>query len=580
MNYLSPIFTERRECQDCYKCLRHCPVKAIKIEAGCAMVLPELCVFCGQCVEVCPSDAKRVRDDLGRARQLLTSGKRVFVSLAPAYLAEFPDVKPAQMIRALKQLGFAEVSETALGAQQVSAHVRAALGEPEPRVLLSSACPSIVAYLQKHRPEFTSTLTGLLSPLLTHCIMLRRAFGEEIAIVFIGPCIAKKLEGDARPELLDVVLTFDDLHRWLDQENINPAQLTPQPGDAFVPEAAREGILYPVDGGMIAGIKDNCAVADAAFMAFSGLPVIQRALDGLETLQPDRSLFVELLACEGGCINGPRVCRKAQTIRKRFELLHRSDLTATPETRSPAFPIPAAFPNVAPQLLQPTDAQLREALHSVGKISIDDELNCGGCGYDSCRQFGRALLAQKAERSMCVTYMRKLAQKKANTLIQRMPSAVVIVDETLNIIEHNAAFLRLFRRDQAEAIEGTPLATLVPFHSLFATVLKSGKDMVEKDLRYRETILHLSVFTIEKHCVVGAIIQDITKPAVQREQVIFRAQEVIQKNLATVQQIAYLLGENAAESEVTLNSIIDSFSPPKLDELSPDDDNWRRLYRK
>ncbi|MCL2647774.1 MAG: 4Fe-4S binding protein [Phycisphaerales bacterium] len=582
MNYLSPIFTEHRECQDCYKCLRHCPVKAIKIEAGCATVLPDLCVFCGQCVEVCPSHAKRVRDDLGRARQLLASGKRVFVSLAPSYLAEFPSVKPAQMIRALKQLGFAEISETALGAQQVSAHVRAVLGEPSPRVLLSSACPSIVAYLQKHRPELTPAVTELLSPLLTHCTMLRRTFGEEIAIVFIGPCIAKKLEGDAHPELLDVVLTFDDLHRWLDQDNIIPAQLVPQAGDAFVPEAAGEGVLYPVDGGMIAGIKGNCAVADAAFMTFSGLPVIQRALDGLETLKPDRSLFIELLACEGGCINGPRICRKAQTIRKRFEILKQPNLSAMPEARVPAFPIPATFPNVAQQILEPTDAQLREALHSVGKISLDDELNCGGCGYDSCRQFGRALLAHKAERSMCVTYMRKLAHKKANALIQKMPSAVVIVDETLKILEHNAAFLRLFRRDQTEAFEGTPLATLVPFHPLFAAVLKSGEDMLEKDLRYRETILHLSVFTIEKHCVVGAIIQDITKPAVQREQVISRAQEVIQKNLATVQQIAYLLGENAAESEVTLNSIIDSFSPPKLDELTPppNDGDWRKLYRK
>ena len=231
------------------------------------------------------------------------------------------------------------------------------------------------------------------------------------------------------------------------------------------------------------------------------------------------------------------------------------------------------------------DSQIREALRNVGKFSPDDELNCGGCGYDSCREFGIALLGQKAERAMCVTYMRQLAHKKANALIQKMPSAVVIVNDAMRVIEFNAAFVNLFapeknaKDNSAVSIEGIALAEVMPFASLFHNVLKSGEDILDRDLRFQNAILHATIFSIEKNCLVGGIIQDITEPAVQKEQVIRRAREVIQKQLATTQQIAYLLGENAAESEITLNSIIESFSPPKPDEPK-ENHEWRKFYRR
>jgi hypothetical protein len=231
------------------------------------------------------------------------------------------------------------------------------------------------------------------------------------------------------------------------------------------------------------------------------------------------------------------------------------------------------------------DAHVREALRQVGKFSAEDELNCGGCGYDSCREFGVALIDHKAERSMCVTYMRKLALKKANALIQKMPSAVVIVNESLRIVETNSAFNNLFCRDQANgnseplAVEGVLLSELTPFAGLFHGVMKSGEDILERDIRWQNTILHATIFTIEKHCVVGGIIQDITEPAVRKEQVIRKAREVIQRSLETTQKIACLLGENAAEGEITLNSIIESFTPPKPDEAKSDHD-WRKLYRR
>ena len=429
MNYLNPIFTEKRECQDCYKCVRNCPVKAIKVEGGYASVVPELCIVCGHCVEVCPNGAKKVRDDLASARQLLTRKQPVFVSLAPSYLTEFPGVRAGQLVAALKRLGFAGVSETALGAQQVSAQAAALLQKNPARVLASSACPTVVAFLQKHRAQGAELLTGLLSPLLTHCQMLRQQYGPEVGIVFIGPCIAKKLEAAQHPELLDVVLTFEDLRRWLEQEKIALEQLAETAEHPFIPEHSAEGAWYPVDGGMIAGMKSACAVNDCSLMAFSGLGAIKRALDGIDELVPAQGLFLELLACEGGCVNGPKVRRREATVMKRQLVLQSAAVprgVALP--RPPTLATPTQFAAGARTVARHSDAQIREALRTVGKFSPEDEMNCGGCGYDSCREFGLALLGQKAERAMCVTYMRQLAFKKANALMQKMPSAVVIVN--------------------------------------------------------------------------------------------------------------------------------------------------------
>lgn len=571
MDRSTPIYTEKHECQDCYKCVRQCPVKAIRVQDAYATIVPEMCVYCGACVFICPNTAKHVRNDLPRARQLIKLPTRVLVSLAPSWITEFPQVSPQQMVAAFKRLGFAGVSETALGAQQVSAHVARAMQQEPGQILLSSACPTVVAYIQKHKPELARTVTPLLSPLLAHCRMLRRHFGGSISIVFIGPCIAKKIEADEHPGLLDLALTFEDLRIWLAMERIDPLALTPSAADAFVPQAAEEGVLYPVDGGMIAGIKAHCNIDNASFMSFSGLAAVENALEGLEELDPSQSLFLELLACEGGCVNGPKVTRPGNTVAKRHRVLTAAHFPGDGQVpRLPEIDIARAIEPLTRSQLQPTETLISEVLLSIGKRSLEDELNCGGCGYDSCREFGKALIAERAERAMCVSWMRQLAFKKANVLIHKMPSAVVIADSELRVLECNEAFVAIIRHllpsvTAPAGLEGRKLAQLLPFHTLFASVLKNDMDILDRDVRFLDTILHLSIFTIDPYAVVGAILQDITRPAVQKEQVIRRAREVIQKNLATVQKIAYLLGENAAESEVTLNSIIESFSPDKIE---------------
>jgi len=561
------IYTERRECQDCHKCIRECPVKAIRVQDGYARVVPEMCVLCGNCIVACPNNAKQVRDDLPRVKELLASGRRVAVSLAPSFVVQFPGVRAAQLIHALKRLGFFAVSETALGAQHVSASVLSMMRGDSRHVWISSACPVVVDFVAKYHSECQASVSALLSPLLTHCKMLRAHYGNDIAIVFIGPCIAKKKEGEQHPELLDVVLTFEDLENWLNDENIDLAQMHETGEDRFALEESREGALYPIEGGMAPGVARSGEINSSQIMSFSGIANVEQALKGIGEWRPEQNIFLELTACAGSCVNGPKAARSRSIARRRFEILQQAKSTDdAPRAENLAATRPyAAIPIPRDEY---SEVQITEALRSVGKYSLEDELNCGGCGYESCREFARALIARNAERMMCATYTRKLAQKKANALLQKMPSAVAIVDEQLRIIECNKNFLRLFSEDvtQTKELEGCSIDAVIPFSNLFRRVLESGEDIVSHDIRYQRSTLNTSIFTIEPRSVLCGIFQDITEPIFQKEQIIGRAREVIQKNLHTVQQIAYLLGENAADSEIILNSIVRSFSPEDLNE--------------
>jgi len=569
MEQSSFIKTRKRECQDCNKCIRECPVKAIRVQDTCAQVVPELCILCGNCVLACPSNAKQVCDDLPSVKTLLKCKRAVIASLAPSFVAQFPGVRPGQLIHALKKLGFFAVSETALGVQQVSAGVLSLMRSEPNRLWISSACPTVVDFICKYHPECVPLLCGVLPPLLAHCKMLRAYYGNDIAIVSIGPCVAEKREAEKHPGLLDVALTFEDLSYWLTEEKIDLASTPDMLEDHFEPEEAQEGTLFPIEGGMASGIAGSGEAGDLQFMAISGMSNVEQALTlkDISNWKSGQRVFFEMSACAGSCVNGPKAARDTSLARRRYGVI---------QYARPAGELPrqvsldiAHHYEAAPVIRNEyTELQLQEALRTVGKYSAEDELNCAGCGYDSCRDFARALIAGNAGRMMCASYTRKLAQKKAIALLQNMPSAVVIVDEDLKIIECNLNFVHLFAADaeQSKDLEGSAIDAVIPFSSLFRRVLESGEDIVGHDIRYQRSILNTTVFTIEPHSVLCGIFQDITKPIFQKEQIIGRARDVIQKNLKTVQQIAYLLGENAADSEIILNSIVRSFSPEEVDD--------------
>jgi len=563
MNNQQPIYTEHIRCQDCYKCVRQCPVKAIQVVNDSARVMSERCIYCGTCVNVCPVGAKKVRDDLSRAKLLLKRKAKVVVSLAPSFTTEFPGLEPGRLIRSLKALGFWGVSETALGAEHVSAACAAVLKVGPPGAYISTACPSVVEMVRKYYPDLVPDLLRLVSPLQAHCALLRETYGEEVGIVFIGPCISKKLESDAAPDRLHVALTFRELQRWFEDRGIDPESETPLPEDVFVPRLAAEGALYPMDGGMNHGISARLDDPSVRYMALSGVANLQHSMEGLREASVGKRLFLELLACEGGCVNGPQARSSCGTVLKRLqmmdyvkdgELVQDSSLDLHREVEASA--LPGAVHETA---------ELLQCLRRLGKTTKEDELNCGGCGYDTCRTLAGAMLDGRAEPNMCVSYMRKLALNKANALIRAMPTGAVIVDENLFIVDCNHKFAEILGGETLTVYEAKPgmggadLRKVLPFHELFAKGLDAEVPPLRKDLRLGDRVVRVTIFPIETGSLVGGILQDITEPAVQREEIIQQAQAVIRKSLTTVQQIAYLLGENAADTELMLNGIIDSY---------------------
>jgi iron only hydrogenase large subunit-like protein len=596
MNVRKPIYTETTECQDCYKCVRVCPVKAIRVRDGHASVDGNACVYCGQCVSVCPNSAKKVRDDLPRARQLVAMKVPVYVSLAPSFVSEFPEWTPDQLVSAIYALGVTGVSETALGAEIVSAEIDRWFESGTAKIRVSTACPVVVDLITKQYPELVPCLGATPSPLLAHGAMLRERYGRDIAVIFVGPCIAKKCESDPTTTPIDVALSFQDLRRWFALEGIDPATVEGAPAPQFVPAESSEGRRYPLDGGMGETLRLAAEERFGQCVRASGLAGIRGILDGLgapekaqattragtRRHQPtgstatavadaDPPLFLELLACDGGCINGPCMSKSLSMLARRSSVLRFSRADEQAAVRSAqmghheetALP-PRWYPDPATPI-EVSDDAVREALRRVGKRTRKDELNCGGCGYDTCREFAKALVAGTAETAMCVAYMRRLAQKKSNALLKTMPSAVVTVDSNLCIVECNRNFARLCGHeaelvyDALPGMEGARLGDYLPQTELFAAVLHGCEDIQDKTIRIGSAIVNATLFSIEDHHMVGAILQDVTAPAMHRSQIVSKTNEVIEKNLATVQKIAYLLGENASETELILNSIRRSF---------------------
>ncbi len=562
MNNLYPVYTLKNECHDCYKCIRECHVKAIKIQDNSASVIDERCISCGHCVTVCPSKAKRVRNDIASVKKLFLQNKKVYVSLAPSWVGAF-DVTKEKMISVLKRLGFEGVSETALGAQEVSIECARILNQSEKNGLfISSACPVIVEYIKLYKPEFAKNIVPVVSPALTHAKILKKAFGDDIAVVFIGPCIAKKRESDSHQDLIDVALTFEELNIWMKDEDIYFNEIEVNEKVDFIPEGAYEGSLYPIEGGMLDTIrKVGIDESKISLISLSSIKNFDKALDGVEEDKLTNKIFVEALGCDGGCVNGPCLSNEKGIIAVSANVLNSTKYRENVPTEPDTVVNENYYPNPVKKHKYSVE-EVDAALRSISKHAIEDELNCSGCGYSTCRDFVNALIAGDAEPSMCVSYMRKIAVRKAAAMIRCMPAAVVMVDKNLKIIESNDAFMRMFCADmydvfasREEGLTGASIDRIVPFGDVLKDTLKSNEDILKEHYPINDKLYDISAFSIESGSIVGAVITDVTKSEMDREKIAKRAREVISKNIATVQEIACLLGEHMVETEVLLDSI-------------------------
>lgn len=560
-----PVYTLKNECNDCYKCIRQCHVKAIRIQSGSASVINEKCIACGHCVTICPAGAKKVRSDIDTVKTLLIAGKKIYVSLAPSWAGVY-DIPKEKMIAILKKLGFAGVSETAIGAQEVSIQTAKILNESKSGLFISSACPVIDDYVRLYKPEFAKCITPIASPALTHAGLLKDILGNDIEVVFIGPCIAKKNESDAHPELIAAALTFDELNYWIKEEFIDIDKIEVTEDCKFTPESAYEGALYPLEGGMNETIKRvGITNNDVTFIGVSSIESFDKALNNINAEKIANKIFVEALGCSGGCINGPCISSN------KSRILITSDIYAHTQYRNPVPKTPRKvvskeyIPDPIQKIEYPID-QVTKALRKISKHTEEDELNCSGCGYASCREFVNALITGDAEPSMCVSYMRKIAVRKAAAMLRCMPSAVVIVDSNLEIVEANDSFMHMFCGNmydifaaRQDGLTGAALDRIVPFSELFASALNTGKDIHQEHYAIKDKLYDISIFTIEDGELIGAVISDVTKSEMDRNKIALKAREVITKNIATVQEIASLLGEHMVETELLLNSIAEGF---------------------
>ncbi len=561
------VYTEKNNCQDCYKCIRGCPVKAIKVEEQSASIINDFCICCGHCITVCPAGAKKAKRDISTVKYLLNTHKRVIVSLAPSWASEFPEFDRYQFVGLLKTLGFHEVSETAIGAELVSDHVAKILANTDRGVFISPCCPSVLELVLKYYPQHADSIIKVDTPMLAHGKFLREHYGNDVKIVFIGPCIAKKKEVDQNAGIIDCAITFKRIRTWMEEEGLHDQPASAFARAEFAPFSANKGNLYPIAGGMIAGVRNNLAAKRVSYMSFSGIQTIIPVLDDLHKLGSKSPLFLELLACPEGCVNGPGTSLRNSAAVKRTAILDSYDhhiASPAPIALSASLHNEYNYSGTLPVAISEyTEEQIAETLKSIGKTNKGDELNCAGCGYECCADFARAVLDSKAEIKMCVSYMRRVAQDKASVLIQRMPYGVVIVDRNLRVVESNRIFAELAGPDAVLAyeakpgLEGADLKQLVPYHQYFQNLFSSHEANLEKDIRTDSHLLHLSIFSIEGRNMLGAIVHNLTVSELNRDEIVKRVRAVIRENLKTVQTIAFHLGENASSMETMLNTIVD-----------------------
>ena len=578
MQNTAPVYTEKSNCQDCYRCVKACPVKAIKLESGSASIVPDLCIYCGTCTLICPNGTKKVRNDLASVKQSLMRQEKIIVSLAPSYLSEYAKEDIHKVIAAFKEAGFWQVSETAIGAEKVAEATKAWIDSQPNGVYISSCCPSAVQLIKKYYPEYSSYIVPVFSPMITHSLFLKSIY-PNAKVAFVGPCAAKKSELDQFQGKIDFVLTFQEIKELFDDMGIYFEFMKPTEEDVFFPFKASKGNLYPIDGGMLtnmidsittteARINHNTGNVDARYMTFSGVQNIKEILSDFNQLDTSCKTFLELMTCEGGCIKGPCSNENCSSATKRVQVLKNVNINKEEhnyEETLKQLDISENYDYIkAVEQKEYTQKQIQEALKRVIKKSEADELNCVGCGYDTCRQFAKALIDGRAENDMCVSYMRKIAQDKTNILLKKIPQGIVIVNESLKIVDTNEKFASMLGEevkalyDTNPGLHGADITKLVPFHKFFSSVLSTGVDVLEQDIRDGDNYYGLSIFSVQDFSLVCGILQNLHAPEVRKDIVLKRTQDVIMENMKVVQKIAFLLGENASYTEAMLNSIVES----------------------
>ena len=548
-------------CKHCYKCVRGCEVKSIMIRDGHAYIMPNRCILCGQSLLICPQSAKRVPSELDRVREFIRSGVPVVASLSSSYIGVLPYRQRGQVKAALKKLGFTSVCDAAEGAALATREYVKLLEQGTMRNIITTACPSIVNLIEIHYPELIDYLAPVLIPSGIHIRMLRAEFGAEAKVVVIGPCVAEK--EPTRPVRPDAVLTFEDLKNWLAQEEICIEDCEEDPFEDRRPGA---NLRYPVSGGLLTAVRATRSRPDRYRKFYvSG---VKDCLDVCEALRTGEveGCFIEMNACHGGCINGPATATTVSSFKVKLDLeamlpTEAADLSLLSEAAR-SVDVKRSFHNRAQKEAIPTEEEIRGILKQTGKLRPDQELNCGACGYPTCRDKAIAVYQKKAEVNMCIPYLHERAQSLSHLVLDISPNIIMIIGEDLKIQDCSASVERYFHVRPAD-LKGKPLADLISTEDV-EEVFRTHTSIHSRKVIYpdRNLVTFQNIAYIEDGNFVIATLIDMTKEEKQAEKeyekkkaTIDLAQKVIYKQMMVAQEIAGLLGETTAETKTTLTKL-------------------------
>lgn len=546
---------KKSNCKNCYKCIRNCPVKAIRFSGDQAHIIADECILCGRCFVVCPQNAKEIVSEVEKVKVMIQSGEPVIASMAPSFIANYDGVGIEAMREGLQKLGFADVEETAIGATMVKTDYERLVHEKQKPVIISSACASVNLLIQKHYPEMIKYLADTLSPMQAHCRDIKRR-NPEAKTVFIGPCVAKKDEAQRYPGIVDAALTFEELTEWLEKENIRLEKKLDNNPESL----AR---IFPTVAGILRTMKDRNP--EYEYVAVDG---IENCIAALEDVAAGHvsNCFMEMSACKGSCVNGP-VMEKYHPwfIADYLSVARYAGDKDFPVEQPEISELSRRYDILEGMKDMPTERKIQEILSKMGKKKPSDELNCGTCGYDTCREKAIAIYQGKAEIEMCLPYLKEKAENFSNIIFDNTPNGLLVLNERLEIQQINPAACRIMNIRRPSDVLGSQIVTLLD-PKPFLDALESRKSvfqcayLAEYDRYVEEQVLY-----DQSYRMLFCMLEDVSDEAAEREkkaemrrQTTEVADKVVEKQMRIVQDIASLLGETAAETKIALTNLKES----------------------
>jgi len=549
---------KKSNCKNCYKCIRNCPVKSIRFSGNQAYIIGNECILCGHCFVVCPQDAKQIVDETEKVKVLMQTQAPVVASLAPSFIANYDGVGIEAMREALKKLGFYDVEETAQGATMVKREYERMINEEDRDVIITSCCHSVNLLIQKHFKGLIPYLADVVSPMQAHCKDIKRRI-PDAKTVFIGPCIAKKDEAQHYEGIVDATLTFDELNAWFKAEGITPEQKS----DRDENSRAR---FFPTSGGILKTMSLNNP--NYNYMVIDGIQNCIAALKDIEAGNVHKC-FIEMSACAGSCIGGPVMEKQHRLpIKGYVSVAGYAGKNDFEVPQPPKSELSKEFEAIDQKCLMPREDEILDTLRQIGKIKKEDELNCGSCGYNTCREKAIAILQGKAEISMCLPFLKDKAENISDTISRNSPNGLIVLNEKLEVQQINPAARRILNLRSSQDILGDQVVRIMEPED-FAKVLTSGvaiHDKREYLAEYGKYVEKTIVYDKDFKTLLG-ILRDVTDEEMQKErkenisrQTVEIADKVVDKQMRIVQEIASLLGETAAETKIALTKLKESIS--------------------